>query len=334
MLNLKKQQHRINRLFYIGRINYLLTRCIKAPLILCFHRICTPRTLLDRRLDAIEPMQFERLLRYLRSLGYDFISLDEMADRIECGSAGRSAVVTFDDGFSDLYEQAFPILRTMEIPFSLFLISGTVNASRLLWLHRLYMLLERLSEADRRRVVSEFPAFQAEIPMGNQIKSFFLNRDQAEINRLLEQMTVLAGWNSDEEKELAEALYMTREQLFEMQEAGCTIEAHGCEHRPLRPLDREETSIEIIESIRFIETEFGRRPRFFATSFGITNPYVADILKQENIRGLCTTEHRAVSGKDLYDLPRIYRGTNSLETFAWHITCALYSFLRAQSRLS
>lgn len=330
MLNLSKQQHRINRLLYVSGINHLLSRCIKAPLILCFHRICHPQTLLDRRTDAIPPEQFERILFYIQSLGYRFISLEEMADRIEAGSAGREVVVTFDDGFSDLYYNAFPILQKMKIPFSLFLITSTVDSKKLLWLHRLYILLEQLNESERRRILGTFLPLQVNWPIEKQVKNFFMNREKTVVNHLLEELAGAAHWNFDRDEESAAQLYLTRNQLCEMQRAGAAIEAHGCEHWPLNPLDHGEMEAEITGSIRFIESEFGRRPRFFSVSFGVTSEHVPGILRRENIRGLCTMEHTAVRRNNLYALPRIYRGIASMENFAWYITCAFLQFFRGR----
>lgn len=49
------------------------------------------------------------------------VSIDEGLDRLDAGDNRPSFVLTFDDGFRDLYENGWPLLRERQIPFTVYL---------------------------------------------------------------------------------------------------------------------------------------------------------------------------------------------------------------------
>jgi peptidoglycan/xylan/chitin deacetylase (PgdA/CDA1 family) len=53
--------------------------------------------------------------------------LDDALDALDQGDLRHRVVLTFDDGFSDVYERAWPILADRAIPFTLFLASAYVG---------------------------------------------------------------------------------------------------------------------------------------------------------------------------------------------------------------
>lgn len=93
--------------------------------ILTYHRIGIPR---DGRYErgTIPPSRFARQIWFLRVLRYRIAGLDEVPLWLDgkVKEAGRPVVLTFDDGYDDLYEYAFPVLRTHQIPAIVFLVAG------------------------------------------------------------------------------------------------------------------------------------------------------------------------------------------------------------------
>ncbi len=59
--------------------------------------------------------------------GVDVVAIDEAHRRLVAGDERPSFVLTFDDGFADVYEHAWPILRERELPFTVYLTSGYVG---------------------------------------------------------------------------------------------------------------------------------------------------------------------------------------------------------------
>ncbi len=55
------------------------------------------------------------------------VALDAALDMLDSGDARPSVVLTFDDGFRDVHEHAWPLLRERRLPFTLYLCAGLVG---------------------------------------------------------------------------------------------------------------------------------------------------------------------------------------------------------------
>ena len=117
-----------------------------APLIVGYHRVVrdferSARTSIPSML--ISAQMLEKQLDWLGG-HYRLVSLEEMGKCLEAGSpTAGTAAVTFDDGYGDVYENAFPILMRKGIPATVFVVSGTIGTSSSLDHDRLYALLGR-----------------------------------------------------------------------------------------------------------------------------------------------------------------------------------------------
>jgi peptidoglycan/xylan/chitin deacetylase (PgdA/CDA1 family) len=87
--------------------------------ILCYHGM-----------RADERGRFEYQLRRLRDLG-DIIGLGDALRLLRRGSAqGRYICLTFDDGYRDAFDNAFPILMAQSVPATFFVVSGWIDEAR------------------------------------------------------------------------------------------------------------------------------------------------------------------------------------------------------------
>ncbi len=60
---------------------------------------------------------------------HDVVSLDAAVDRLEKGDASPSVVLTFDDGFADVYDHAWPMLKAHGLPFTIYLSTAYVGGT-------------------------------------------------------------------------------------------------------------------------------------------------------------------------------------------------------------
>jgi peptidoglycan/xylan/chitin deacetylase (PgdA/CDA1 family) len=67
---------------------------------------------------------FAGQLDYLLQKGYSVVSLDDLAN-----APPKSLVITFDDGYEDNYQEAFPLLRARRLKATIFLATGLVESS-------------------------------------------------------------------------------------------------------------------------------------------------------------------------------------------------------------
>ncbi|MEX2366736.1 MAG: polysaccharide deacetylase family protein, partial [Pseudohongiellaceae bacterium] len=67
----------------------------------------------------------------LRDNDFVILRLEEVIDRLRNNQAlpDKAAVITFDDAYRNVYEQAYPLLREYDWPFTMFITSGLVNSN-------------------------------------------------------------------------------------------------------------------------------------------------------------------------------------------------------------
>lgn len=181
--------------------------------VLTFHRVRPggdeARTRALRSLDAPAP-DFRRLLTWMRER-YEPLALRDWIDR-ETPLARASFAVTFDDGWADNYEHAFPVLRELGIPATIFLATGAIEDRVPFWWQT-----PGLSDAEIERLKRESP-------------------------RSLEN-------RMDERSEFRQAQaadFLTWDQIREMGASGWVrFGAHGHRHALLDRLSRAEAAADV-----------------------------------------------------------------------------------------
>jgi peptidoglycan/xylan/chitin deacetylase (PgdA/CDA1 family) len=95
------------------------------PEVLCFHKVsqrfCWEGT-------WTTPGRFFAYVDHLMGQGYRFVGMDRYLDAAASdGLRGRELVLTFDDGYRELYDVVLPGLESRGVPFHVFLISDYVG---------------------------------------------------------------------------------------------------------------------------------------------------------------------------------------------------------------
>ena len=107
-------------------------------LIVMYHGILPERRAWDHWCQ-IPADEFRWQIKYLKR-HYDVLPLSEIVSRRLSGSPlpRRCAAITFDDGLRNNFEVAFPILRDLNVPATMYLATGYVGTDNLLWQDRLF----------------------------------------------------------------------------------------------------------------------------------------------------------------------------------------------------
>jgi peptidoglycan/xylan/chitin deacetylase (PgdA/CDA1 family) len=110
------------------RIKQGLARCARSrpargATVLIYHRVGGGSP--DER--DLSPEDFARQLDVLSR--HDVVSLDTAVDRLAAGDDAPTVVLTFDDGFGDVYRHAWPLLSQRRVPFTLYLATAFVGGT-------------------------------------------------------------------------------------------------------------------------------------------------------------------------------------------------------------
>jgi len=225
-------------------------------LILCYHRVNddahpfftgTPVALFRR--------QMETLRRY-----FTVLSLEDLAARAREHDLPENGVaITFDDGYRDNYENAFPILRELGLPATIFLTTEALDGSALLWHDRVFDAFHRTRKTEARASIeTELARLRRSSPEG---------RD-AWIDALLEELGIEPGMPAGWEK-------LTWPQVREMASQGVSFGAHTLDHPILTRVSAEEARRQVRESKRRIEAETGTPVTSFAYPNGTASDFDA-----------------------------------------------------------
>jgi peptidoglycan/xylan/chitin deacetylase (PgdA/CDA1 family) len=98
--------------------------------ILMYHSVSDAPTASTRAL-SVRPAMFAAQLRYLRHQGFSGLTFGELCQRRRDGQPlpANPIVLTFDDGYADLIEEALPIMIRQGFPATLFVTTGWLRGS-------------------------------------------------------------------------------------------------------------------------------------------------------------------------------------------------------------
>lgn len=115
--------------------------------ILMYHRILPksdPRYALEEPGMLVQPDTFKMQLEFVQR-HFTVLPLKNWIARRQAGETlpAKTCAITFDDGWKDNYEYAFPILRQYQTPATLFAVSHMIGTQQMFWPNQLATLLKQ-----------------------------------------------------------------------------------------------------------------------------------------------------------------------------------------------
>jgi peptidoglycan/xylan/chitin deacetylase (PgdA/CDA1 family) len=232
--------------------------------IICYHRVGNGGVPFYSTLD---PRVFEAQIRFLSS-AYRIVSLDDLCDELDGGGPRSQAVaITFDDGYRDVYANAYPVLRRYGVPATVYLTGSAIESGQISWYDRIFALAmfcrSDILELDG---VGSFNLSTRESRLHAATK--IVTRLRGYPNRLrIAACTALEKQAKPPRPETANRM-LTWAQIREMQESGISFGAHTMDHPVVSRLASSERWHELAESKRLLEERLQRPAKHFAFPFG------------------------------------------------------------------
>ena len=244
-----------------------------AGMILTLHHVrpWRERGFAPNRLLEITPEFLDQTLTLIKAQGYDIVSLDEAVARLLSPLSQRFFVaLTFDDGYRDNLDHAWPVLAKHGVPWTLFVTAGFAErTARLWWL-------------EMEEAIRALPRFILDLPDGG-----FSARTESDREKqltfetlywrlrkgpeaiLLSAISDLVRQAGIDSAALVERECLPWETLRSLAGApGVTIGAHTLSHPMLAKHPQEFARTEIVESKARLEAELGLPIRHFAYPVG------------------------------------------------------------------
>lgn len=267
------------------------------------------------RKKFINPKNFREQLFWLKS-HFKITSLSNLIKLIEKEKSltDNLLAITFDDGYENIYSHAYPILKEMGIPATVFLTTDLVENRYPLWVDRLEYSIgnSALSELNLK-IGEKISSLPTETRLNKQktdsvLREYLKNVENEKKEGLLAEIEAQTGKKLIENFENSPYTGLSWEQINEMSKNNIDFAPHTKSHPILSKTEKKAALLEITESYRICSQRIGRTLKIFAYPNGQEkdfNPEIKNILKSERFEAALTTVPGIIKpGFDLYSLPR------------------------------
>ncbi|MFK5947648.1 MAG: polysaccharide deacetylase family protein [Methylococcales bacterium] len=296
----------------LGKVNSTL---FNSLIILAYHRIFYMGEEndfpFDPELISATPEEFRRQMLYVKKY-FNVVSFQDVLNHIDNKKMlpKRSVIITFDDGHYDNFSNAYPVLKSLDIPATIFLSSGYIDGDNVFWFDQVAYVIYKTNE--KTLTISQDVSFTIGSDVENRrsvtedvleyLKSIPDNLRLECINDIKNQLNV--KFVNDEDKSLSSCLKW--QHVIEMSDNGIEFGSHTMSHPILSRLTNEELLIEISKSKSDIESKLNKTVDTIAYPVGGTDEYSDDVInccKKSGYRlGISY-----VSGIEPLDIPDLFQ---------------------------
>lgn len=257
--------------------------------VLTYHRIADPDATphLDPSIVSARPEVFRKQMLHVRR-HYHPVSFDQVLEAFRDGVRlpPRAVHVTVDDAYRDFAEHAWPILRELEIPVTLFVPTAYPGRpERALWWDRLHSATSRESSPDawRRAIHTARAAVQTAPPREvddlGQLRTLLKSLPHDDAERFVDCTCAAIG--QDAVAPPRRSTVLSWGELRALQQEGVSFGAHTQCHAALTRVDADRIRKEIRGSLEDLDRELGAAPRAIAYPYGIYDRRVSRIAEEE-----------------------------------------------------
>jgi peptidoglycan/xylan/chitin deacetylase (PgdA/CDA1 family) len=216
------------------------------------------------------------------------VTLREAVELLTLGAITEPTLaITFDDGYQNNYDIAFPILREYECPATIFLSTRYINGGETPWFCRLNIALER---ARQQSVRWNGFTFDLSTPIKKSRASTALHKlikehHPSEVDDLVTDICRrLAAEDCQGAQPGSPYSMLSVESIHAMLNSGLVaFGAHTHNHILLGKLSPREQQVEILESLRLVEKFTGQPCRAFSYPNGSYDQTTVELLKSAGV---------------------------------------------------
>jgi peptidoglycan/xylan/chitin deacetylase (PgdA/CDA1 family) len=263
--------------------------------ILAYHRIGDSEAengRLDPTLLSATPRMFARQMEFLVDT-YHIVSVEEVLSAVVGGRPlpPRSVMITFDDGYQDFLDVAWPVLERLQIPAVLFVATEYLSKpDRLFWWDELYQVFSqtecnrlRLSSVGHYSLESPEQRTRALLEVKDCVERMEHHQAMALVDELAQVLEVCPR---------RDRLILSWQEVRYLSSRGLHIGAHTRSHPILSRLSPDKARQEIVGCQQDLARQLGRTWPIFAYPCGGSThlcPTLVTILHETGIKLAMTT---------------------------------------------
>ena len=262
-------------------------------IILWYHGVCADDFTLLKGYDErhIPQALFRKQLKFLKSCGYTFATMTELMDTFAQGkNAEKFVVLTFDDGFRNIVDNAYPVMQKLGAKGCFYLVAGLIGTDQLLWTDHIEMFLRSSRESEFKFIFQGKPITYTintkdllEAAMRD-IKKKLRTISDKERKEHLRQFVLESVVSVPKE-----FLFASWEQIKKLDKNVLEVGCHTQNHPNCEMLDSdEEFREELLNSKRAIENKVGYDVKHFCYPAGSFNAEVIRHVKEYGYQSAAT----------------------------------------------
>ncbi len=132
-----------------SEMNSLYGPCVYLP-VLMYHHVQTQESAKEKNQIGltVNTEIFRVQMQYLKDRNYTVVAMADILNFFEQGinPPSKPVLITFDDGYSDFYSDAYPILREFNYPATIFTTTGLINNAD-------YLHWDKISEMSSNKIL-------------------------------------------------------------------------------------------------------------------------------------------------------------------------------------
>jgi len=228
---------------------------------------------------------------------YTVLPLSTIENRLREGRPlpPSTAAITIDDGYSDFYEIAWPVLRRHNMPATVFVVTDFVDRKRWIWTDKLPFLLSHTCAGDLavdvagHSISGELKGESPRRQLASRINGILKNQPDGVKDRLIDQIAAQCLVTLPDEPP-GDSESCTWEQLREMESAGIEIGSHTVTHPLLTRVTEDRLRLELEQSRGRLEERLGHPVTQFCYPNGAYDRTVRDAVARAGYRLAVTSE--------------------------------------------
>lgn len=239
--------------------------------ILMFHRVdqVDENRLLSNESLKVSSSCLESLIADGIKMGYEFISLDKLIS-LNSSQRSKKVVITFDDGYSDNFHNAYPILKKNRIPFTIYLTTSFIGSEILPWWFKLEDILLSNDFLEWEKEGYDITTIQKKNNVFLKIRERYLNSEIISGQLLIQDLESRYPVKRSYEK-----LFLTWDEVGILaSDPLVTIACHGHNHLHLTKLPADSIKREFLECKEIVEAKVGTEVKHICYPYGDFNDNV------------------------------------------------------------
>ena len=292
-------------------------------LVLMYHRILNKKHYKHLLHDGmyVDPETFKLHVKYINDK-FTVINLENITHwkdgKDDPSNEKPFCVLTFDDGWKDFYDNAYPILKSFHVPATVFLPTGFIGTNKCFWTDNLSKIIANIEYKNKKRIKINDSKNKYLNIIGNMEGDIYSKIDKAEnifkllpneeIDRILNAMAEELGFAYEYE----ERSFLSWDEAIEMHQSGFVkYGSHTKNHRILTTISEDVMREELIQSKDMLIDKGLVSSSFvpFAYPNGNYTDRIAEIVEETGYSLAVTTKsgwnHLADEGNSLFRLKRV-----------------------------